>query len=326
MNGKIVCGRCGAQNLVGAAFCYNCGMKFEYVCPNCRQPVNAGTPVCNRCGNTLVWSTDGTTSQSSSKPFTIYGGGSKRSKYVTVSIVVILLVAVVAGGLYAFYRYGQSNLPVIPQSTENKSEEKGEPAAADNKPPIISDITVRKLSGTAVEILWTTDEESTTQIIWHVKDGSTITTPQKEALVKQHSVDLTGLNPDKKYYFVVRSVDKFGNESVSPEKSFDFKVKSEVATIDVLMHTLTAEEKPDGVHTFVRGQIINTGDVAVEVKNIRVTVSVNVPGKSGMIDIPADLDYNSGVLSPGGICRFVAPVPNGTQPGYRVRVAVDYQE
>ncbi len=92
------------------------------------------------------------------------------------------------------------------------------------------------------------------------------------------------------------------------------------------MHTLTMEENPDGTITFVRGLIINNGDTPVEVNNIRVIVSVSVPGKSDMLDVPASLSPGSNVLSQGDTCKFVALVPNGTNPDYRVRVIINSQE
>src|SRR3970282_933704 len=44
------CPRCGAPAEEAAAFCEECGARFERVCPSCRTPVGVSARFCRRCG------------------------------------------------------------------------------------------------------------------------------------------------------------------------------------------------------------------------------------------------------------------------------------
>src|SRR3972149_3026134 len=47
------CPRCRAPAAEAAAFCEECGARFERVCPSCRTPVSVSARVCRDCGAPL---------------------------------------------------------------------------------------------------------------------------------------------------------------------------------------------------------------------------------------------------------------------------------
>lgn len=48
-DGKVVCGRCGAENPGGSLACSKCGKILAIRCPSCKQLCDADAIVCNRC-------------------------------------------------------------------------------------------------------------------------------------------------------------------------------------------------------------------------------------------------------------------------------------
>jgi len=49
------CYRCGAQNYIGQAYCWNCHEKFQYYCPWCNSPVEVTYTHCSNCRAPLPW-------------------------------------------------------------------------------------------------------------------------------------------------------------------------------------------------------------------------------------------------------------------------------
>jgi len=100
----------------------------------------------------------------------------------------------------------------------------------DNDSDIISPkiISVRiSVASTSATIAWETDELSnstvwySTQSDFAINDSDTQKEMESEnSFVMSHSVELEGLTAGTKYYFVISSKDKFGNETRSSESSF----------------------------------------------------------------------------------------------------------
>ena len=321
MNQSFSCPKCGGSNRIGDASCRRCGMVFQYQCPQCRSPVKCNDINCTRCGNTLSWhSASGAAERgpkvADSKP------AKGRSSWVGPLIGLIVIFIALAGlGYYALVYLPAHERPV---ANDNTTLIKKETPAVDQRAPNISDLQANILSSNSVEIRWVTDEPSTSQVIWNAQNSTTNTTPQKEALVTIHSVQLTGLNQKATYYYVVRSVDQSGNQSLSEQKSFDIGIPPGVTRVEVAMSSMSIEEKPPvpGVKTYVRGEIRNTGEVALYVKDISVTVNITVSGTAGSSGVAATLDPYPAQISPGETHKFYAVVPNNTNPDFTVTARV----
>ncbi|PIS32535.1 MAG: hypothetical protein COT39_04070 [Parcubacteria group bacterium CG08_land_8_20_14_0_20_48_21] len=93
---------------------------------------------------------------------------------------------------------------------------------ADVTPPVVSTLTATP-STTTAQILWTTNESSTSRVVYALESLTTATsteTVQNVMLVTSHSINLTGLTASTTYYFIVQSADVSGNSATSTEDTF----------------------------------------------------------------------------------------------------------
>ncbi|MFH1429500.1 MAG: carboxypeptidase regulatory-like domain-containing protein [Candidatus Margulisiibacteriota bacterium] len=93
------------------------------------------------------------------------------------------------------------------------------PASTDTTPSLISGVSSTPGNSSAV-INWMTDEPATSLVKYGLQSGNYTEQLTDTNLKVNHSLTLTALQPDTKYYFVVNSVDGSGNSSQSNEYSF----------------------------------------------------------------------------------------------------------
>lgn len=85
----------------------------------------------------------------------------------------------------------------------------------DSTPPVISNVASGTCTDTTVIITWTTDENSSSLVDYGTVLGTyTSTGGNYKASVTSHSVTLTGLTAETKYYYRVRSIDANGNQAL----------------------------------------------------------------------------------------------------------------
>jgi len=87
-------------------------------------------------------------------------------------------------------------------------------SGSDQTPPQISGVRVSVTQNTA-EIVWTTDEPSTSQVFYGTSGFFNKNSPTDSELVTNHKVSLTGLLPSQAYSFEVFSEDASGNSEHS---------------------------------------------------------------------------------------------------------------
>ena len=87
-------------------------------------------------------------------------------------------------------------------------------ATADTTPPTITGVAATG-AGTTATVSWTTDESSTSSVAYGTSAGSLGSTVTGFGGTS-HSVTLTGLAPNTRYYYRVTSADAAGNSSTSP--------------------------------------------------------------------------------------------------------------
>ncbi len=88
-------------------------------------------------------------------------------------------------------------------------------------PPIISNIVVSGTETTGATITWTTDELSTSQVVYGTTSAYGSTTVLDTTLTTSHSVTLSGLTTNTVYHFAVKSADELSNESTSRDGTFN---------------------------------------------------------------------------------------------------------
>jgi hypothetical protein len=137
----------------------------------------------------------------------------------------------------------------------------------ENTPPLIKDISTSSETENSVVITWTTNEPATS-LVDYGKEADYGSTASSDELTTQHSLTLTGLEPNTAYHFKVTSVDKAGLEASSlddllvtaQEKSeYSLALLSEewgreTETSDMGMSSTTVEGK---TYLYIKGQLQN---------------------------------------------------------------------
>jgi hypothetical protein len=96
-------------------------------------------------------------------------------------------------------------------------------AVIDGLPPIITDVLVASLSENIAIITWKTSEAADSIVDYAtgpVGLGNYLYQATDSALITDHSISLTGLQPGVTYHFRVRSRDYIGNEGMSSDYQF----------------------------------------------------------------------------------------------------------
>lgn len=92
----------------------------------------------------------------------------------------------------------------------------------DTVPPVISGVQSAGVGATTAQITWSTDEQSDSQVFYR-KSGQTgyQASSVGQSGVRDHSVELTGLDPSTTYEYHVRSADPTANATTSsPDQTF----------------------------------------------------------------------------------------------------------
>ncbi|MFN8008608.1 MAG: fibronectin type III domain-containing protein, partial [Terriglobia bacterium] len=93
-------------------------------------------------------------------------------------------------------------------------------ATPDTTPPVISAIQVTNITTTTVDIIWTTDETSDTQVEYGPTAAYGSTTPLNSAQTTSHLQTVTGLIAETLYHYRVKSKDAAGNLATSGDLTF----------------------------------------------------------------------------------------------------------
>ena len=109
------------------------------------------------------------------------------------------------------------------------------PAAPDD-PPSISGVTATGVSFTAATITWRTDQNATSQVEYGLTTAYGTTTPVDPAMVRDHTVRLTGLEPNTSYQYRVISTDGSGNRARSGNYGFATPRDNQPPTISGVQH------------------------------------------------------------------------------------------
>jgi hypothetical protein len=93
----------------------------------------------------------------------------------------------------------------------------------------ISNITTKRAT-----ISWSTNRTADSRIQYGTSSGDYFDEePSKSEQVTSHSINLTNLEPGKKYYFVAKWTDEDGNTGISDEQTFETEPAPEVSSVEV---------------------------------------------------------------------------------------------
>jgi len=91
---------------------------------------------------------------------------------------------------------------------------------SDTTAPILSSISAGSLSATGAIITWTTDENSTSQVVYGTTASYGSETTFDPTLATSHSVALSGLSAGTMYHYAVVSKDALSNTATSSDQTF----------------------------------------------------------------------------------------------------------
>jgi uncharacterized lipoprotein YddW (UPF0748 family) len=91
---------------------------------------------------------------------------------------------------------------------------------ADPTAPVLTNIRAEGIGYYSADIMWNTDDPSTTQIDYGLTTSYGSTTPLDSAMVRDHVVHLSGLTSGRTYHYRVRSKNVSNLESVSDDHTF----------------------------------------------------------------------------------------------------------
>lgn len=161
---------------------------------------------------TLTWTTD-ESSTSSVSYGTTTGLGSTASGSSGTSHSVTL--SALASGTTYYYRVtsvdtaGNSTTSPATGSTPSTF------VIPDTVPPVVTAVTAAGASATSATVTWTTDE-SATSVVKYGTTASALSSTATGTTGAGHSVTLSGLLPNTRYYYRVVSADAAGNTTTSP--------------------------------------------------------------------------------------------------------------
>ncbi|MFA5399407.1 MAG: hypothetical protein WC169_12095 [Dehalococcoidia bacterium] len=298
----------------------------QYYCPYCRSPVAVGEKACRKCGQLLSWTPAHTVQSHEARQAHEDVKDAPKRSWIWPLIALLVVVLLAGAGIY--YLMNMMDNPALPAVVDNTTTaEVEELIIPDITAPVISYITVDNISYNAVAIKWSTNEPSTSQVIWRTDDSKIYVTDEKKAMVKQHVVELTDLKTKQRYYFKVRSVDPSYNESISVEDNFDIGLTHGVAAVSVADYSMKEEEPEPRIHRkVISGNVVNSGEVPIRAKDIEVWIKITVAGQTGTRDIEADVDPTPEILYPLYKIGFKAVVPDRTNPDYVVTATITAEQ
>lgn len=132
------------------------------------------------------------------------------------------------GGLTPNTTYYYRAMSADAVGNETVSDEGSFTTLEDKEEPAISDIIIANVSGNSAIIVWNTDEDATTRVVYDTTSHADYTDYASSAPSPAdttadslgHGVVLSGLVADTTYYYRVVSADAYGNLAVSDEFSF----------------------------------------------------------------------------------------------------------
>ena len=190
--------------------------------------------------------------------------------------------------------------------------------AVDTTAPVISAVHAAPGDDGSASITWTTDEPSDSQVGYGTSDTNLDLAAGTGTLVTNHTVTVTGLDPNTTYYFRVSSTDAANNTATFPEEP---AAPASFSTPSASVHDVTAADfgAGSGANTYVSqtgdGEVILAPTVGAEFDGSTVPSgwtatpwsgggSATVAG--GFVALDEDLLTNDTLVSPGHSLEFVA--------------------
>jgi hypothetical protein len=237
-------------------------------------------------------------------------------------------VVVDNGSHYFFYGLGANPDALAPYYLQTSRY------VPDIKPPVISGVAVSHLGGISAKINWKTDEAADSQVEYGLTTGYGASSKLDPRQVTTHAIALTGLQPNTKYHYRLKSRDEAGNLAVSG--NFTFTTSGNIFSDKFNTGALDPNKWRRGSNAGNQAAVANnalklasasreSGWVitknAYAARNTRVKVKVVAPNNDGALGMSPtyDLSSKTGINGQKNWYRFYVYRGNDAEP-YRLYV------
>ena len=128
----------------------------------------------------------------------------------------------------------------------------------DTTPPVITDVANETPTPSSVTITWTTDEASDSLVKYGIDSDNYMDEAFDATMTTSHAVQLSGLDPNTTYYFVVNSTDASNNWAESSEYSFVTAAESQNSDLTVTLIETPANLRNDVINP-ITATVTNIG-------------------------------------------------------------------
>ncbi|AKG92420.1 hypothetical protein GAH_00224 [Geoglobus ahangari] len=135
---------------------------------------------------------------------------------------------------------------------------------ADTIPPKIENISIKSVTATSATIVWNTDEYSDSAVKYGTESGNYTYYMSDPTFKTTHSLTLTNLIPNTKYYFVIISKDMSGNNAQSEEYTFTTSIEEKPPLTE---YTIKPTPQQGWLNTSATITFFRTDDVGVAYTN-----------------------------------------------------------
>ncbi len=176
----------------------------------------ASYPVANTTGTILWTSSQNATSQVNYGTTAAYGSQTPLNTTLTLYHVVPL------SGLNpgTTYHYSVVSTNASGQTTSSPDFSFTTTGVATTPAPVITAVASSGITSTSATITWTTDESSSSQVLYGTTTAYGSQSPANNTLVTSHSVTLTGLTPGTTYDYAAVSTNSTGGSTTSANFTF----------------------------------------------------------------------------------------------------------
>lgn len=220
-------------------------------------------------------------------------------------------------------------------------------SAPDTTAPSISNVLATNITSSSATVTWSTNEASTSQVEFGVSNSYGNSSPADSIMTTRHSVDLTGLDANRTYYFRVRSRDAAQNEGVSA--NFSFTTSNTPPAVQSLTADVTTGTAPqfvnfsasasdsdgyitryewdfegDGVYDLDTGSVPSASNNYSTPGSYKAKVRVTDNGGAASESNPVDISLNGSSSKPPRVRNVNANPDRGKAP-LKVRFTADVE-
>jgi alpha-L-arabinofuranosidase len=237
---------------------------------------------------TITWTTDQAASSQ------VFYGTTGSYGLASVSSALSTSHSITISGLVASTTY---NFAVSSANAAGASATSSNSSFSTANPPVISSVLVTVTSATSATITWTTDQASSSQVVYGTSLPYGSASPSNATLVTSHSVTLTGLTTGATYNYAVLSANAYTLSSTSANYQFTASLTAPV----ISSVTATAAGPTSEMITWTTNQatssLVNYGATSSYGSSSTLNSTLGTTHSVTLTGLTAGTTYNFDVVS-----------------------------